>query len=110
MNKEQMIKRGDTVEAEIFKITNFGAFARLKTGQKALIHISQIADDYVDNISDYLKLGDKVSARVLKAETGKIDLTLKQARKQESPYSDKKEFRSSVFEDSLQNYLQANSV
>jgi S1 RNA binding domain protein len=97
---------GDIVEGEVFKITSFGAFIRLCDGKNALIHISQVADGFVENISDYLKLGDKISARILKIDAGKVDLTLKKP-KQQPPhyYTSGKDFKSSVLEDSLQGYL-----
>ena len=102
----QAIKAGDIVEAEIFKITSFGAFVKLQDGSRALIHISQIADGFVENISDHLKLGDKVNAMVLKMEAGKIDLTLKAPKQQQQPrsYPDNKEFRINVFADKLQDF------
>jgi predicted RNA-binding protein with RPS1 domain len=101
-----MIKTGDIVEAEIFKITSFGAFAKLENGQKALIHISQIRNGFVENISDYLKLGDRVTARVLKIEAGRIDLTLKTSKQQQQAcsYPDNKEFKINSFADKLQDF------
>ena len=101
----QMIKAGDTVEAEIFKITSFGAFVKLKDGQRAMIHISQIADGFVENINDYLKLGDKVSARIIKIESGRIDLTLKAPKQQQANlFFDSKGFRTNIFADKLQDF------
>jgi S1 RNA binding domain protein len=101
-----MMKTGDIVEAEIFKITSFGAFVKLQDGSRALIHISQIADGFVENISDHLKLGDKVNARVLKIEAGKIDLTLKtpKQQKQACSYPADKEFKINVFADKFQDF------
>ena len=100
-----MMKTGDIVEAEIFKITSFGAFTKLEDGRKALIHISQIANGFVENISDHLKLGDRVTARVLKIEAGKIDLTLKPPKQQQvRSYPDNKEFRVNIFVDKLQDF------
>jgi len=100
------MKTGDIVEAEIFKITSFGAFTKLEDGRKALIHISQIANGFVENISDHLKLGDRVTARVLKVEAGKIDLTLKAPKQQQQvrSYPDNKEFRVNIFADKLQDF------
>ena len=99
---------GDIVEAEVFKVTSFGAFVKLPTGQRGLIHISQVADNFVENISDYLKLGDKLEARIINIDGNKIDLTLKkpkQEKKESSPYPKAKEFRVNTFEDKLQGFL-----
>jgi len=74
----QQVKVGDMVEAEITKITDFGAFVKFGSGKKGLIHISQVSDSYVKKVEDHLKMGDKVKAKVMKiSPDGKIDLTLK---------------------------------
>jgi len=99
------LKEGDTVEAEVFKVTSFGAFVKLPDGQKALIHISQIADDFVKNISEHLKLGDKTKARVIKVDGNRIDLTLKKPKESIASYPKNKGFRSSAFEDKLDKFL-----
>jgi S1 RNA binding domain protein len=103
----QKIRIGDVVEAEVFKVTSFGAFVKLKDGEKALVHISQIADGFVKNISDYLKLGDTLSARVVKIDSGKIDLTLKAPKQQQQirSYPDNKEFKINSFADKLQEFV-----
>lgn len=99
---------GDVVDAEVFKVTNFGAFVRLEDGQKGLIHISQIADSFVKDINSHLKLGDKVKARVLNIIDNKIDLTLKKPREEDAFYAKNKGFRSSAFEDKLKLFLKEN--
>jgi len=99
------LKEGDTVEAEVFKVTSIGAFVKLPDGQKALIHISQIADDFVKNISEHLKLGDKTKARVIKVDGNRIDLTLKKPKESIASYPKNKGFRSSAFEDKLDKFL-----
>lgn len=77
-NTAENIKTGEMIEVEIFKITEFGAFCNLKGNRRGLIHISQIADDFVEDVDDYLQIGDKVMARVMRVTAdGKIDLTLK---------------------------------
>lgn len=99
-----ILKVGDAVEAEVFKITSFGAFVKLPNGKRALIHISQVADNFVKNINDHLKLGDMVKARILNIEEEKIDLTLKKPKEDMVSYPKGKEFKSS-FEDKLKGFL-----
>ena len=71
-------KIDDIVEAEVTKITDFGAFVRINGRALGLIHISQVAKSYVKDINQHLKVGDKVKARVIKCGPGKkIDLSLK---------------------------------
>jgi len=74
----QQLKIGDIVEAEVSKITDFGAFVKINGSASGLIHISQIADTFVKDIKEHLKLGEKVKARIIKIGPGKkIDLSLK---------------------------------
>jgi S1 RNA binding domain protein len=101
----QKFNIGDAVDAEVFKITSFGAFVRMNNGQRGFIHISQIAENYVKNISDHLKLGDKVKARIVNIEGDKIDLTLKKPKEDIASYPKGKEFKASVFEDKLKTFL-----
>lgn len=75
---EVELNLGDIVEAEITKITNFGAFAKINGGSLGLIHISQISNRFVKDVNEHLKVGDKVKAKVIKLGPGKkIDLSLK---------------------------------
>lgn len=100
------VKKGDIFEGEVFKITSFGAFVKSENGKKGLIHISQVSDDYVKKIEDHLKIGDKVSARVIKVSTdGKIDLTLK-AEIKEKNYPKDKEFKNTAFSEKLDKFLE----
>ncbi|HRZ67414.1 MAG TPA: S1 RNA-binding domain-containing protein, partial [Candidatus Omnitrophota bacterium] len=76
--KTDAVKVEDVVEAEVIKITDFGAFVKFGSGKKGLIHISQVSDSYVKKVDDHLKIGDKVKAKIMKVSPdGKIDLTLK---------------------------------
>jgi S1 RNA binding domain protein len=75
---ENEFKINDVLEVEVIKIHNFGAVVKLSQNARGLIHISQVSDSFVKNINDYLKVGDKVQARVKKISAdGKIDLSLK---------------------------------
>lgn len=101
----QVLKVGDVVEAEIVRITDFGAFVKFANGKKGLIHISQISDSYVKNVADHLRVGDKVKARIIAiSPDGKIDLTLKTQREQ-TQFPKEKAFRTSTFEEKLKQFL-----
>ena len=105
MNKTQaVLKVGDITDGEVYKITKFGAFVKLPLGGKGLIHISQVSDSFVENISEHLKIGDKVRARIVAINGLKIDLTLK-LKEYTSSYPKDKDFRSSDFEEKLKGYL-----
>lgn len=102
------VKIGDIVEVEVFKIADFGAFVKFAQ-KKGLIHISQVSDDYVKDINQHLKVGDKVEAKIIKiSPDGKIDLTLKK----EKPASNNiqaKEFKFSDFEHKLKYFLKEST-
>lgn len=97
------IKKGDIVEATVRRIAPFGAFVRLADGRKGLVHISQIDDSYVTQIHQHLKVGDSIKAKVVAiGDDGKIDLSIKKAKKQLSakksrPQQTSKPKRSSGF-------------
>ncbi len=55
---------GQTVEVKIVSITGFGAFAQIIPGIDGLIHISQIANQKVANVLDFLAVGDVVKAKI----------------------------------------------
>ncbi len=55
---------GQTVEVKIVSITGFGAFAQIIPGIDGLIHISQIANQRVANVADFLAVGDVVTAKI----------------------------------------------
>jgi S1 RNA binding domain protein len=71
------VQVGMIVEGTVSGITNFGAFIDLEKGKTGLVHISEVADEYVKNIHDYLKNKQKVRVKVLSVESnGKISLHL----------------------------------
>ena len=97
---------GELVKAEVFKITSFGAFVKFGENQKGFIHISQLSESFVKDINRYLKLGDTVKARVLNINGNKIDLTLKKPKEDTVSYGNAREFKSSLFEDKLNRFLE----
>ncbi len=74
---------GSVVDAKITGITNFGAFAQIEGGKTGLIHISEIAVDFVKNIEDFVKVGDTVKVKVISCEKGKISLSAKKVIEEE---------------------------
>ncbi len=70
---------GTIVEGKITGITKFGAFLEFG-GKSGMVHISEVAATYVKEISDHLKIGDIVKAKILSiSEDGKISLSIKRA-------------------------------
>jgi len=75
------IEVGSKLLGKVTGITDFGAFVKLPEGSTGLVHISEIADTYVKDIHDYLKVGDEVEVKVLNVgKDGKIGLSIKKAK------------------------------
>jgi S1 RNA binding domain protein len=74
------IEVGSKLQGKVTGITNFGAFVELPEGSTGLVHISEVADNYVKDINDHLKVGDVVEVKVINVEKdGKIGLSIKKA-------------------------------
>lgn len=76
------IEVGTIVTGKVVKVLPFGAFIQFGDKMTGLVHISEIARDYVENINDHIKIGDNVTAVVVKIdENDKISLSIKKAIK-----------------------------
>ena len=74
------IEVGNKLQGKVTGITKFGAFVELAEGSTGLVHISEVADKYVKDINDHLKVGDVVEVKVINVEKdGKIGLSIKRA-------------------------------
>ncbi|MBS3903289.1 MAG: polyribonucleotide nucleotidyltransferase [Anaplasmataceae bacterium] len=71
-------KIGDIVSGNIIKILEFGAIVDLGGGRDGMIHVSELRDGFVKNVTDVVKEGDFVQAKVIKVEDGRIGLSIKQ--------------------------------
>ncbi|MFQ5866498.1 MAG: 30S ribosomal protein S1 [bacterium] len=67
---------GSNVQGKVVHLTNFGAFVELEPGIEGLIHISQVAKRRVKDIRDVLKVGDKVWAKITKADPRQMIINL----------------------------------
>lgn len=70
---------GEVVEGKIIKLLDFGGIMDLGGGKDGMIHISEVKNGFVDKISDVLKIGQIVKAKVIKTdpENGKVALSMK---------------------------------
>ncbi len=72
------VEVGATYKGKVTKIMDFGAFVNILPGKDGLVHISQISDERVANVSDKLKEGDVVRVKVLEVDKqGRIRLSMK---------------------------------
>ncbi|MDQ0340651.1 S1 RNA binding domain protein [Caldalkalibacillus uzonensis] len=99
------VEVGSKLEGKVTGITNFGAFVELPDGVTGLVHISEIADQYVKDVNDFLKVNDIVKVKVINVEeNGKIGLSIKQAQDQK-PKSRASSRRRDNFEDKISKFL-----
>ena len=71
---------GSVLEGKVTGITKFGAFVSLPEGKSGLVHISEIAYSYVNDVKDHLKEGQEVKIKVIGIdENGRINLSIKKA-------------------------------
>ncbi len=68
---------GEVYDGVVTKIADFGAFVEILPGKEGLLHISEIDLKRVNKVSDYLKVGDKLTVKLLKIENGKFSLSRK---------------------------------
>ena len=72
------IEVGSILEGKVTGITKFGAFVDLSEGKSGMIHISEISNTYVENVSDFLTEGQTVKVKVIAVnDNGKISLSIK---------------------------------
>jgi small subunit ribosomal protein S1 len=87
--KEKMVSKyemGDTVEGTVTGVVDFGAFVKLEEGLEGLIHISEIDWGLVEDPRNFLKVGQKIKAKIIEIKDGKISLSLKQLK--QNPWVD----------------------
>ena len=111
------MEAGSIVEGKVTRITNFGAFVELEEGKVGLIHISEVAEVYVNDVHDFLSEGDTVQVKIVNIDGNKIALSLKQAKakppEEENSFKQRRgDFRkpqrqqlSASFEDKLSKFL-----
>jgi small subunit ribosomal protein S1 len=80
-NIDQFYKVGDLVTGNVTKLASFGAFVGLQHDIDGLVHISQVSEERTDKIKNVLKVGQEVTARVIKIDKGerRIGLSIKAA-------------------------------
>ncbi|WP_018605804.1 polyribonucleotide nucleotidyltransferase [Uliginosibacterium gangwonense] len=72
------VEVGKIYEGPVIRILDFGAIVNIMPGRDGLLHVSQIAKERVNNVSDYLKEGQVVRVKVLETdEKGKVKLSMK---------------------------------
>ena len=79
-NEQMELTVGAVVEGKVKSLSKFGAFITLPDGSTGMVHISEIAHAYVNDIRDHLTEGQEVKVKVLAIDpAGKINLSIKKA-------------------------------
>lgn len=102
---------GEVVEGKVAGITHFGAFVELPDGRTGLVHISEVADSFVEDVKEYVKINDMVKVKILSFddEGRKIGLSIRQAQPGYKPSKGgggrRGRARSDTFEDKLAKFI-----
>ncbi|HVF62735.1 MAG TPA: polyribonucleotide nucleotidyltransferase [Casimicrobiaceae bacterium] len=79
------VEVGRTYDGRVLRLLDFGAIVQVLPGKDGLLHISQIAKERVNQVSDYLKEGQDVRVKVLEADDkGRLRLSMKAASEEDS--------------------------
>nr|DAK99480.1 MAG TPA: putative RNA-binding protein [Caudoviricetes sp.] len=85
---------GKFVDVEVIRIIDKGAVVRLEDGHTELIHLSKISNKFVRDVNDYLAVGDRLKAEVIKGTYKEAELSIKYLalspnKKEEEKYNEK---------------------
>ncbi len=74
------VEVGRIYTCKVKRITNFGAFCEIAPGKDGLVHVSELAEKFVKNVEEIVKIGDEIKVKVVGIdELGRINLSKKQA-------------------------------
>lgn len=100
------IEVGSKLQGKVTGITNFGAFVELGEGKTGLVHISEVADNYVKDINEHLTVGDEVTVKVINVEKdGKIGLSIRKAKDRPQVRQKSQKERTENFESKMSRFL-----
>lgn len=79
-NLTREVQVGELFNGEVVRLMDFGAFVQILPGKDGLVHVSELAPWRVDQVTDIVKVGDKVKVKVIEIdEKGRTNLSMKQA-------------------------------
>ncbi len=124
MSENIQIEAGSIYTGKVIKIKPFGAIVSLPGNTHGLVHISHVSKSYVQNVEEFLSVGDEVTVKVLTNDprTGKIALSIKDAITETQENAPEAEQRSEdnyrprqnteytlTFEDKVKDWLRASN-
>lgn len=93
-------KAGEVVKGRINAIVEYGAFIVLEDESVGLLHISEISDDYIKNVSDVYQVNDIIKVKITQIKEGRLILSTKEFNKikRRTKYRNHSRAKLSVFE------------
>lgn len=83
------VEVGSIVEGKVTGVKKFGAFVALPDGKTGMVHISEVSNEYIQELSDVLSEGQEVKVKVLSiSPEGKIALSIKRTMERPKPRAD----------------------
>jgi polyribonucleotide nucleotidyltransferase len=80
VNLTREVQAGELFVGEVVRLMDFGAFVQILPGKDGLVHVSELAPWRVDQVTDIVKVGDKVHVKVIEIDDkGRVNLSMKQA-------------------------------
>lgn len=80
------VEIGSVYDGAVTGLTKFGAFVKLSDGTVGLVHISEVANEFVNDISEKLSVGDSVKVKVIEiSDSGKVSFSIKKAVAEDKP-------------------------
>lgn len=104
-----VLKIGDIIEGKVNGVSKFGCFVDLEGEESGLVHISELSNDYVQDINDFVKVGDIVKAKVISLEKGKIALSMKALEEPPAPKFIDKGPENSPFEKLMSKFVKESN-
>jgi len=110
-----VVEPGAVLDGTVEKLLDYGVIVSLHEGESGLIHISEVADEYVQSIADYFQEGDTVKVKVVaEKEKGRYELSAKQAEPRKPVHADAARPSSAPsdsqpFEDKLSDFMKRSS-
>ncbi len=106
---------GTIYDGKVTGITKFGAFVALPGGKSGMVHISEVANAYVEDIKQYLSEGQEVKVKLIGIDPqGRVNLSIKKALPEQPRPARQERPRQSAepvtFEDKLKQFMQASEI
>ncbi|NMA06502.1 MAG: S1 RNA-binding domain-containing protein, partial [Ruminococcaceae bacterium] len=101
---------GEIFKAPVVSTTKFGAFVRIVPGIDGLVHISEISDEHVEKVTDYLDIGEMVDVKLIGVDYDRRRVSLSMKFEGATPVVRKRKSEPEEFEETIEDVKQAGSA